>query len=188
MEQLAIMPRCLNYSAVECAYPERCCLLTQPNPLVIPPKLRVPAHVQKVTHSYWVHYPNHDPREDDPHYADFHHFRETTKAEAKCLVGEHRNDYSECDPPPEHWPVGLEVHHGIIEFAVQNSIDLKWLEVDFPGISDPSQIGAWVESAVNLEWRCVFHHRGVGGVHTLTESDYQGVRYVRGLTSKTEGN
>jgi hypothetical protein len=88
------------------------------NPLLIPAQLLAPpaqlsvaAHVQKVTHSYWVHYPQHDPRKGDPHYIDFNHFREHTKAKAKCVVGEHRNDYSECDPSPDHWPVGLEVHH-----------------------------------------------------------------------------
>jgi hypothetical protein len=144
------------------------------NPLVIPPKLLVPAHVQHVTHSYWVNYPDHEPRESDPHYVDFHHWREETKATAKCLVGAHRNDYSECDPPPEHWPIGLEVHHSIIEFAVQNAIDLKWLEVDFPGISDRSQIGAWVESPVNLEWRCVLP----GTMVLMTDGSHRPIEYV----------
>lgn len=145
----------------------------------------IPAHVQKVSHSYLVHYPDHDPRQEDPHYKDFNHFRETTKATAKCLVGQHRGDYSECYPPPAHWPIGLEVHHSHIEFSLQNGIDLTWLEVDYPGVSDPNTVGAWVESAKNLEWRCVFHHRGAGGVHTVTASDYEGVKYVRGLTSPT---
>jgi hypothetical protein len=145
--------------------------------------LIVPAHIQKVTHTYFIDYPDHEERADDPHYKDFHHWREATKSTAKCVVGQHRDDYSECYPPPEHWPIGLEVHHSVIEFAVQNGIDLAWLERDFPGVSDPNSIGAWVESPVNLEWRCVFHHRGVGGVHTLTASDYEGVKYVKGLTS-----
>jgi hypothetical protein len=157
--------------------------LAVPSLLLLPPGLSVPAHDQTVTHRYIVHYPEHDEREKDPHYKDFHHFRETTKATAKCLVGLHRNDYSECFPGPEHWPVGLEVHHSHIEFALQNGVDLRWLEVDYPGVSNPDEIGAWVESAANLEWRCVRHHRGDGGVHSLTASDYEGVRYVRGLTS-----
>lgn len=108
-------------------------------------------------------------------------------ATAKCIVGEHRNDYSECQPGPEHWPLGLELHHSHIEFALMNGVDLVWLEVDYPGVSDPKQLGAWVESGANLEFRCVFHHRGVGGVHTVTASDYEGLKYVRKLTSKTEG-
>jgi hypothetical protein len=152
--------------------------MTQPDGFMV-----VRPHIQKVTHSYLVHYPEHEARRDDPHYADFHHFRESTKAAAKCLVGEHRNDYSECYPPPEHWPIGLEVHHSHIEFALQNGVDLAWLEVDYPGISDSKMVGAWVESAANLEWRCVRHHRGDAGVHTVTASDYEGVKYVKGLTS-----
>lgn len=142
------------------------------------------AHDQSVLHSYVVHYPEHPEREQDPHYVDFHHFRESTKATAKCAIGQHRDDYSECYPPQEHWPLGLEVHHSHVEFSLQNGINLAWLEVDYPGISDPNALGAWVESATNLEWLCVFHHRGAGGAHTVTASDYEGLKYVKGLTSK----
>ena len=62
-----------------------------------------------------------------------------------------------------------------------NAIDLKWLEQDYPGISDPDQVGAWVESARNLQWLCTFHHIGDGGVHVLSSSDFEAERYVRGL-------
>lgn len=143
----------------------------------------VPAHIQRVTHSYFVHYPDHEPRAGDPNYADFHHWREATKATARCVVGQHRDDYSDCFPGPKNWPIGLEVHHSHIEFAIQNGIDLAWLEKDYPGVSNMSEVGKWVESAANLEWRCVRHHRGVGGVHTVTASDYEGIKYFRDLTS-----
>lgn len=52
-----------------------------------------PAHDRKVTNSYLVHYPAHEPRESDPHYRDFDHYRRATEATAKCAVGQHRNDY-----------------------------------------------------------------------------------------------
>jgi hypothetical protein len=149
-------------------------------------RIIVPAHVQKVSHEYYIAYPDHEPRESDPNYVDFNHYRKAHVATAKCIVGEHRNDYSECVPGPEHWPIGLELHHSHIEFALMNGVDLVWLEVDYPGVSDAKQLGAWVESAENLEFRCVFHHRGVGGVHTVTASDYEGLRYVRKLTSKVK--
>lgn len=123
--------------------------------MAVVPGLVVPAHTQEVTHTYWVHYPDHEPREGDPHFKDFHHFRESTKATAKCAIGEHRDDYSECFPPQEHWPIGLEVHHALIEFSLMNGVDLKWLERDFPGVSNPDELGAWVESAANLMWLCV---------------------------------
>lgn len=135
-----------------------------------------PAHDQNVTHHYLVHYPEHEPRESDPHYKDFDHYRRATHATAKCAVGEHRNDYSECDGP-------LELHHAHVEFALQNGIDLAWLESDYPGIGDPDQVGAWVESAANLEWLCRWHHRGHGGVHVASAADFEAERFVRGLIS-----
>ena len=135
-----------------------------------------PSHDQKVTHRYLLHFPAHDPRETDVHYVDFEHYRRKTHATAKCAIGEHRNDFSECHG-------GLELHHARVEFALQNGIDLAWLEKDYPGISDPEQVGAWVESAENLEWLCEFHHRGHGGVHVASASDFEAQKYVRGLIS-----
>jgi hypothetical protein len=135
-----------------------------------------PAHDQNETHRYLVHFPAHPPRESDPHYRDFEAYRRKTHAAAKCAIGEHRNDFSECQG-------GLELHHSRIEFALQNGVDLGWLEKDYPGISDPDSVGAWVESAANLTWLCLAHHRGHGGVHVASASDYEASRYVRGLIS-----
>lgn len=134
------------------------------------------AHVQKMTHSYVMHYPEHPARQDDPHYRDFETYRKRTKAAAKCAIGAHRNDFSECQG-------GLELHHAHVEFSLQNGINLSWLEKDYPGISDPDNVGAWVESADNLQWLCEFHHRGHGGVHVASASDYEAEKYVRGLIS-----
>jgi hypothetical protein len=139
----------------------------------------VAAHQAKVSHSYWVSYPAHPARANDPHYVDFEHIRRTWKADPekwRCAVGAHRNDFSECDTAHP-----LELHHSHVEFSLQNGVDLKWLEPDYPGISDPTQVGAWVESADNLEVLCVFHHRGPGGAHTATASDFAAEAYVRGL-------
>jgi hypothetical protein len=86
----------------------------------------------------------------------------------------HRNDYSECHG-------GLELHHSHVEFSLQNGVDLAWLEKDYPGISDPDTVGAWVESADNLLWLCEFHHRGHGGVHVSSASDFEAEKYVKGL-------
>lgn len=135
-----------------------------------------PAHDAKITHGYVVHYPPHPPRAEDPHYRDFEAFRRRTHDTAQCAVGAHRGDFAECslDQP-------LELHHAHVEFALQNGVDLKWLETDYPGISDPEQVGAWVESAANLVWLCEFHHRGHGGVHVASAADYEAERYVRGL-------
>jgi len=136
----------------------------------------VAAHDRKVTHSYTVHYPEHEPREGDPHYADFHAYRERTKTTAACSIGAHRNDFSECSG-------NLELHHSHVEFALVNGVALEWLENDYPGISDPDRVGEWVETAANLTWLCESHHRGVGGVHRVDASNYEAERYVRGLIS-----
>lgn len=138
--------------------------------------LLVPAHTGKITLHYTINYPDHAPRRSDPHYRDFAAYRRRTVKNAKCAVGDHHNDFSECLG-------GLELHHHFIEFALQNAVDLAWLEVDFPGISNPDAVGAWVESAANLLWLCEWHHRGAGGVHRVSASDYEGEKYVRGLIS-----
>jgi hypothetical protein len=108
----------------------------------------VPAHSQKITHSYTLFYPPHPARQEDPHYRDFEAYRRRTKDTAQCVVGVHRVDFSECHGE-------LELHHAHVEFSLQNGVDLAWLEKDYPGISDPDKVGAWVESADNLQWLCV---------------------------------
>lgn len=135
------------------------------------------AHEQTETHRYLMHYPAHPPRKGDKHYKDFEEYRRKTKAAGKCALGAHRDDFSECGGE-------LELHHSHIEFSLQNGVDLAWLERDYPGVSDPDSVGAWVESADNLEWLCEVHHRGPGGVHTAAASDFEAERYVRRLISR----
>jgi hypothetical protein len=159
------------------------------------------AHDQTIAHRYVVHYPPHPPRESDPNYKDFDHYHRSTKATARCAFAVHATLSGDAAPIRQadkpHRLIGagelragcdtccpLELHHSHIEFSLQNGIDLAVLEKDYPGVSDPAKVGAWVESAQNLEWLCVFHHRGPGGAHTATASDYEAERYVRGLISK----
>lgn len=136
--------------------------------------MSTPAHDQKVSHSYTVHYPEHAPRKSDPHYRDFEAYRRRTHATAKCAFGERIADFSACKGQ-------LELHHSHIEFAMQNSIDLKLLEREYPGIGDPNSVGAWVESAANLTYYCTGHHRGHGGVHCASSADFEAEHFIRGL-------
>jgi hypothetical protein len=136
----------------------------------------VAAHVQVSSHKYLMHYPEHPARTSDPHYADFEAYRKKTRSTAKCEIGLRRNDFSECSGE-------LELHHAHVEFSLQNGIDLAWLEIDYPGISDPDNVGAWVESASNLEWLCEFHHRGASGAHVASASDFEAEKYVKRLIS-----
>lgn len=91
-------------------------------------------------------------------------------------MGEYRDDFSECHG-------GLELHHAHIEFALQNSVDLAILEAHYPGVSDPESVGEWVESGANLEYLCEFHHRGHGGVHVASSSDFEAEHFIKGLIS-----
>ena len=138
-----------------------------------------PAHVQKMTHNYAVRFPEHEARENDPHYVDFNHIHREWKKDPEkwqCWIGKHRGDFGECslDKP-------LELHHAHIEFALMNAVELAWLEKDYPGVSDPEKLGAWVESAENLLVLCQFHHRGHGGIHVASSSDYEGLKYIRNM-------
>lgn len=139
------------------------------------------AHTQETEHHYLMHYPEHPARKDDPHYVDFEAYRKAHIETARCAVGLHRSDFSECSSGDSNH--GLELHHSHVEFSLQNGVDLAWLEKDYPGISDRDSIGAWVESGANFEFLCEFHHRGAGGIHTASSSDFEAEKYVRGLIS-----
>lgn len=147
-------------------------------------------HTQKFTHSYFVHYPEHEPRKKDPNYKDFNHYHREHRSTARCAMGG-RLGFDSCKDAQGNPAIpveggaqpGLELHHAHIEFALQNGVDLKLLEKDYPGVSDPNKLGAWVESGANFVWYCAWHHRGAAGVHTASSSDFEASRYVRELIS-----
>ena len=137
------------------------------------------AHDQKVTNHYLIHYPEHPPRADDPHYRDFEEWKRRQKAAGKwrCAWAARVDDDSQCDLTRP-----LEAHHSHIEFALQNGVDFAHLEHVFPGISDPTQVGAWIESDANLVLLCAKHHRAAGaGVHHLSASDFEASAFVEGV-------
>jgi hypothetical protein len=145
------------------------------------------AHDQHESHSYVVHFPAHPARKDDPHYVDFDHYHRKTRPTARCYIGE-RIGFGDCRDAQgapcvieDGKQSGLELHHAHIEFALQNGVDLAALEVDYPGVSNRDEVGAWVETAANFRWLCVFHHRAAGGAHTATHSDWEASQYVQSL-------
>lgn len=139
----------------------------------------VAAHEQAVTHRYVVRYPDHAPRAHDPHKHDFDEWKRRRRESGTytCdFATEHRGgDTSECDLQRP-----LEAHHKLVELAMLNEVDMPLLEKDFPGISADS-IGAWIDGDTNLTLLCVNHHRGPGGVHTASYSDFGSEFYVRSL-------
>ncbi len=150
------------------------------------------AHTQIVSHRYQIAYPAHGARQGDPHYADFNAYHQRTRVAARCWIGE-RIGFAECrdaqgnpaSPVEGGEQAGLELHHAHIEWALTNGVDLAALEVDYPGVSNPDAVGAWVESAANLRWLCAWHHRGVGaGAHSGDHSDWEASAYLPGLLGK----
>lgn len=134
------------------------------------------AHGQRIANTYEIFYPAHPAREDDPHYKDFHHYHEATKHDPtiyRCTWAAAIGDFGHCSTGP------LELHHSHIEFALQAGIDLAHLEHVYPGVGDPSQVGAWIESAQNLAWYCARHHRSAAaGIHHLSASDFEGSKFL----------
>lgn len=141
--------------------------------------MTVPAHDQEFTHSYIVYFPAHEPRDDDPHHVDFETWKQKRRDSNTyyCdFAHDHRNgDTSECD-----LSTPLEGHHSKIEFALMNGVDFTLLAVDFPGINEKT-VGAWIDSDANLMLLCANHHRGVGGIHNATYSDFSATYYIRNL-------
>lgn len=133
-----------------------------------------PAHSQPTTHHYTTNYPAHGTRAGDPHYKDFEHFKKLHKPTARCAFAIEVDDDSECHG-------GLEVHHSVVEWSLQNNVDPDRLEHLFPGAANPDEIGAWVESDSNLVFLCEWHHRGHGGVHVAAYSDFESSKVVKGF-------
>jgi hypothetical protein len=142
------------------------------------PAQQVAAHSAAQGHKYVMHFPAHPARKDDPHYADFNAYHRKHHDTATCFIGD-RLGVEHCSDGP------LELHHAHVEFSLQNGVDLKALEHDYPGISNPEQVGDWIESEQNFRWLCAYHHRGQAGAHTAAHADWEASQYVRGLLGPT---
>jgi len=135
------------------------------------------AHDTQVTHTYHIHYPRHEPRADDPHYTLFNAYRKAHVATAVCAVGARGPKFlADCKG-------GLQLHHKIIEFAMQNEVDLETFAKDFVGVTTQDELMAWAESDPNFQWLCEFHHIGHAGVHVMSASDWSNGWYIPGLAS-----
>lgn len=139
--------------------------------------MTVPAHDQRVTNRYTISYPQHEPREGDPHYRDFRAFHDRTRRDPalyRCQWAVRVQDATSCSSGP------LELHHSHIEFALAAGVDLRHLAAVYPGVDNPEEVGAWVESAANLLWLCARHHRATdAGIHHLSASDYEASAFLQ---------
>jgi hypothetical protein len=126
------------------------------------------AHDQAMTLHILSHIPDHQPREDDPHYHLFEQAKDRLKRQHlwKCIINDEL-----CDGAPE-------LHHTYIEFSQINEVDpekvQKALGLHFENDED---FQVWAESPGNLEVLCVAHHRAHYGIHMMPGPLWEAVRF-----------
>jgi hypothetical protein len=128
------------------------------------------AHDQRMTVHIITHVPEHQPREDDPHY----HLFTAAKARMK------RQGLWRCAINDDYCGGNVELHHTHIEFSQTNGMDLKKVNEAFGlHLEKDDEFQAWIESPGNLEPLCEVHHRTHYGVHMLPGPLWEPLRYRR---------
>jgi hypothetical protein len=126
------------------------------------------AHDQRLTLHLVTHVPEHEPREDDPHY----HLFEQAKARLK------RQGLWKCAIDDDLCSGGPQLHHSHVEFSQINNTDparvQKLLGLHF---TDDADFQAWVESPGNLEVLCAAHHISHFGVHVIPAALWEALRF-----------
>jgi hypothetical protein len=126
------------------------------------------AHDQRMTVHILTHVPEHQPREDDPHYNLFNQAKARMKRQGlwKCAIND---DY--CGG-------NIELHHSHIEFSQVGSEDLNRVNEAFGlSLANDDAFQSWIESPGNLEALCEVHHRTHYGVHVLPGPLWEPLRY-----------
>lgn len=127
------------------------------------------AHEKLVTVRFIERFPQHEPRESDPHYKIFLAARARLK-KAGLLVCQVTSDY--------HYG-GVELHHQELEFSHINDVDLDRFNHLYGLHLDDAAFQDYIEGPGNLEPLCVLHHRGQEGVHSLPEPEWNTLRVVK---------
>ena len=129
----------------------------------------VAAHEQVVTVQFIERWQEHAPRKDDPDYKLFNAARRRmdTAGLLICAIAD-CNCYG-----------GIELHHSLLEYAHAGDIDLDRLNKAYGLHLTDEEFAAWIESPGNLEPLCVGHHRGVYGVHSLPEPEWNAYRVAK---------
>ena len=129
----------------------------------------IPAHDENLEVHYLLHYPEHSPRENDPHYHLFVAAKKRIKDNGlwKCAV-------INCKSTSP-----LNLHHSLIEFSFINGVDLaKFNEAYGLHLTD-EEFQVYIESEGNLEVLCTEHHLGAVSVHVLPEPSWRAYRVWR---------
>jgi hypothetical protein len=126
------------------------------------------AHDQSLTLHLITHVPEHEPREDDPHYHLFEQVKARMKRQGlwKCVIND---DYCQGN---------VELHHSHIEFSQTGGVDLDKVNQQLGlGLDDDNEFQTWIESPGNLEPLCAVHHRTHFGVHVIPGPLWEPLRY-----------
>lgn len=129
-----------------------------------------------------VFYPAHSPRTESPAYAKVHHHL-TVELDLPCITCGVKNSTLNT-PDNKVGAKAIETHHHIIEWALQNAIDLKKFNeriVAFHRAKNPQdpkydhdfvqqEMLDWIDHDVDNLWvLCDVHHRhSLVGIHSVT--------------------
>ena len=126
------------------------------------------AHDQMMTVHIETHVPDHQPREDDPHYHLFEQAKARLKRQGlwKCIINDDL-----CGGEPE-------LHHTFIEFSQINDVDpVKLQEALGVHFDNDEDFQKWAESPGNLEVLCANHHRTHYGIHVIPGPLWEALRF-----------
>jgi catechol 2,3-dioxygenase-like lactoylglutathione lyase family enzyme len=118
------------------------------------------AHTTKETLSVSFYFPEHEPRESDPHYHLFNAARARLKRLGKLAC----------------WRCGaterIELHHALVEFSLANGVDVARFAALYPEfhVENDEDFLAFCESEGNLLALCRECHRGSQGIHSVVYS------------------
>lgn len=133
----------------------------------------IDAHDQKINIHLAVHVPEHEPRENDPHYYLFNQAKGRLKKQGlwKCIINDDL-----CSGTPE-------LHHSVIEFSQIESIDPAKVQEAFGlHFENDEDFQKWIESPGNLEVLCTAHHRTRFGIHEIPEPLWNSIRFRKAGT------
>ena len=116
-------------------------------------------------------YPEHAPRERDPHYHVFNETRRRLKrlGALKCWI-----DNADCRG-------SIELHHSLVEFSLANIVDVDHFRALYPEfhIESDAAFLDWINAEANLLPLCSLHHRGVLGIHSVLYSGWVVQRFMK---------
>jgi hypothetical protein len=135
------------------------------------PTAPTPAHDQRETFTVIQSFPEHLPRESDPHYHYFHQAVQRLKA-----AGKYRCWINNADCAGD-----LEAHHSTVEFALANNVDISHFTQLYPefGLTDDESFFRFVEEEGNLTILCRMHHIGVLGIHSIHYPAWLAQRFLK---------